>query len=103
MSHRTGMCGMRGHVAGCGRSLARSGARQEGNSDRRPGEGSRRKHGRGSARQRRHDTFFNVHGAFHRDVECKEVFRVGQQPYTAPHSTQRRRSRSRPSNGAGCH
>ena len=22
------------------------------------------------------DTFFSVHGAFHRDVECKEVFRV---------------------------
>ena len=28
---------------------------------------------------------------------------VGQQPYTAPHSTQRRRSRSRPSNGVRCH
>ena len=56
-----------------------------------------------SAGYRERDTCFNVHGAFHRDVECKEVFRVGQQPYTAPHSTQRRQSRSRPSNGARCH
>ena len=31
-----------------------------------------------SAGHRERDTCFNVHGAFHRDVECKEVFRVGQ-------------------------
>ena len=94
---------MRGHVAGCGRSLARSGARQEGNGGRRPGERSRRKHGRGSARQRRHDTVFNVHGAFHRDVECKEVFRVRRREPPTPYGRDpgRRGVRS-PGTGGRC-
>ena len=37
----------------------------------------------------RRDTFFNVHGAFHRDVECKEVFRVSWRRRLTPASRNR--------------
>ena len=57
----------------------------------------------GSARQRRHDTVFNVHGAFHRDVECKEVFRVRRREPPTPYGRDpgRRGVRS-PGTGGKC-